>query len=118
MVGLPCECRGAQTRHARNAGVEELRQIALRTGRTRPLQRHSQHHLAHRWTVFGAMADACPVDVTYQVQLLGHPEQCTHITNRACADSVRLAQRNIWRRLGWTQHRLPRHRTSARGIPY
>src|SRR5882762_3608123 len=58
MKGLPAERGSRQTRQARQTRIQKFPQLALGSGRARPLNRHCHSQLAHRWAALRAPAHA------------------------------------------------------------
>jgi hypothetical protein len=81
------------------------------------LQRHREHHLANARSVLGAVVTARAIDVSDQIELLGHPQQCADITDRTRADRPRVTEVRLERRVHGTQDHLARDRAALRRIP-
>ena len=117
MIGLAGECRRAQTGQARYGPIQELRQIPLGSGRAGPLDGHRHGQLADRGAAFGGKVAACPVDVPYQIELLGNPDQRADIPNclgshRSCGTQIRDGSscggaQDCLARNGTPSHRIP-----------
>ena len=61
--------------------IQKLRQIPLGSGRARPLDGHRHSQLTDRRAAFCAKVAARPVDVPYQIELFGNPDQRADIPN-------------------------------------
>ena len=122
-LGNAMEClagklRGTQTRHSRQAVLEELCEVALGACRAHSLKCHGKHHLAHRRPTLGNVPYACSVDVSDQIDLLRYPEQGPHVSHRL--RSYRTCFPQVCLR-GWvcgSQDHLPCNRPFLHGIPY
>jgi hypothetical protein len=89
---LARERGSAQTRHERETLIQKLREISLRTWGANPLQRDGKHHLADGRSVLGAVVAAGTIDVADEIELLGHPQQCTDVPDRSRADGPRITK--------------------------
>jgi hypothetical protein len=92
--------------------------MALRTGRTSPLNRDGNDHLADCRTILGSLLTTRPINESDQIQLLGNPNQSANITDPLPADRAHQTQicDRWW--IGRTQNGLSRERTLPAGIPY
>src|SRR6202166_3455444 len=61
MKPLPAERGSRQTRQARQTRIQKFPQLALGSGRARPLNRHCHSQLAYRWAALRANLSACPI---------------------------------------------------------
>jgi len=117
MIGLASEYRRRQTRQARYGPIQKLRQVPLGSGRAGPLDGYRHGQLADRRAAFGAKAAASPVDMPYQIELLGNPDQRADIPDclrphRPCGAQIR--DRSCCR---GAKHSLARNGTAPERIP-
>ena len=118
MKSLPAKRGCRQTRQTRYARIQKFPQVALRSRRARPLDRHGERQLAHRWAALRAKPSACPVDVRNQIQLLGDPDQRPDVADPARAHRTRGTQiRHRWER-SRAQHNLARDGATSIRIPH
>src|SRR5450631_1501771 len=117
MIGLSAECRRRQTRQARHSAIQKLRQVPLRSGRARSLDGYRHGQLADRRAASGAKVAARPVDVPYQIELLGNPDQRADISNCLCPYRSRGTQIRDRRRCCRAQHNLARNGTATDWVP-
>src|SRR5437870_11558540 len=80
---------------AARSPLQKLRQVPLGSGRARPLDGDRHGQLADGGAVLGTQVAACPVDVGYQIELLGDPNQGADIPN--CARTHRSRDRKSTR---------------------
>jgi hypothetical protein len=117
MIGLAREYRSRQTRQARYGLIQKLGQVPLGSGRARPLDGHRHGQLADRWAAFGAKVAAGPVDVPYQIELLGNPDQRADIPNCLRPHRSRGTQIRHRSRCRRAKHRLARNGTATDRVP-
>ena len=117
MEGLAREGGARQAGHARQAGVQEVPQVPLGSGRASPLDRNGHRQLAQGRAVLGSQARTGSINVSDQIKLLGHPDQRAHIAHRARTHGARGAQICEGRRSDGAQHHLTRDRTTSLRIP-
>src|SRR3989449_8128129 len=118
MVCLAAECRRWQTGQARHAPIQKLRQVPLGSGRARSLDGDRHGPLADGGAVLGTQVAACLVDVGYQIELLGDPNQGADIPNCARTHRSRGSEIGDRRRCGRAQHNLTRNRATTDGVPH
>src|SRR5438552_968109 len=118
MVCLAAECRRWQTGQARHAPIQKLRQVPLGSGRARPLDGDRHGQLADGGAVLGTQVAACPVDVGYQIELLGDPNQGADIPNCARTHRSRSSEIGDGRRCYRAKHNLTRNRATTDGVPH
>src|SRR5437016_9665758 len=78
---------------AARSPLQKLRQVPLGSGRARPLDGDRHGQLADGGAVLGTQVAACPVDVGYQIELLGDPNQGADIP-MSRVPTVRVAARS------------------------
>src|SRR5580698_1724137 len=118
MIGLARECRRRQTGQAGYGSIEKLRQIPLGSGRAGPLDGHRNSQFADRGAAFGAKVTARPVDVAYQIELLGNPDQCADIPNRLRSYRSGGTQIRDGSSCGGAQNSLACNGTASHRIPH
>ena len=117
MIGLASEYRRRQTGQARHGPIQKLGQVPLGSGRAGSLDGYRHGQLTDRRAAFGAEVTAGTVDVPYQIELLGNPDQRADIPNRLRPNRSRGTQISHRSRCCRAKHGLARNGTAADRVP-